>query len=141
MKQNYLGTLEGDENDKIELECSVQDEDAECDWYFAGEVSRNFSFTHSFLRLFSIENSSGIRSSEKYEVISYGKVRKLVVKKLHPIYDKGKYECKTGVMTTTCDVSVRRKDLFPFEISSLRFKFFFLAALCIERGLKDVDTC
>jgi len=33
------GTLESDENDKIELECSVQDEDAECDWYFAGEVS------------------------------------------------------------------------------------------------------
>jgi hypothetical protein len=33
------GTLEGDEGDKIELECSVQDEDAECDWYFAGEVS------------------------------------------------------------------------------------------------------
>jgi hypothetical protein len=32
-------SLEGDENDKIELECSVQDEDAECDWYFAGEVS------------------------------------------------------------------------------------------------------
>jgi hypothetical protein len=31
--------LEGDEKDKIELECSVQDEDAECDWYFAGEVS------------------------------------------------------------------------------------------------------
>jgi hypothetical protein len=35
-------TLEGDENDKIELECSVQDEDAECDWYFAGEVSFPF---------------------------------------------------------------------------------------------------
>ena len=33
--------LEGDENDKIELECSVQDEDAECDWYYAGEVSRS----------------------------------------------------------------------------------------------------
>ena len=33
------GTMEGDENDKIELECSVQDEDAECEWYFAGEVS------------------------------------------------------------------------------------------------------
>jgi len=32
-------TLETDENDKIELECTVQDEDAECDWSFAGEVS------------------------------------------------------------------------------------------------------
>jgi len=46
---------------------------------------------------------------DKYEVISYGKVRKLVVKKLNPATDKGKYECKTGVMTTACDVSVRRK--------------------------------
>ena len=33
-------TLEADENDKIELECTVQDEDAECDWFFAGEVSQ-----------------------------------------------------------------------------------------------------
>ncbi len=33
------GTLEADEDDKIELECTVQDEDAECDWFFAGEVS------------------------------------------------------------------------------------------------------
>ncbi len=36
-------SLEGDENDKLELECSVQDEDAECDWYFAGEVSEIFT--------------------------------------------------------------------------------------------------
>ncbi len=34
------GTLEADEDDKIELECTVQDEDAECDWFFAGEVSQ-----------------------------------------------------------------------------------------------------
>lgn len=32
-------SLEADENDMIELECTVQDEDAECDWFFAGEVS------------------------------------------------------------------------------------------------------
>ncbi len=49
-------------------------------------------------------------SPDKYEIISYGKVRKLVVKKLHPVKDKGKYECKTGVMTTACDVSIRRKN-------------------------------
>jgi len=41
-------------------------------------------------------------------VISYGKVRKLVIKKLHPTDDKGRYECKTGVMTTGCEVSIRR---------------------------------
>lgn len=43
------------------------------------------------------------------------------MKNLHPIHDKGKYECKTGVMTTHCDVIVR-------------------AALAIEKGLKDVDA-
>lgn len=32
-------SLEADENEQIELECTVQDEDAECDWFFAGEVS------------------------------------------------------------------------------------------------------
>lgn len=31
--------MEADENNKIELECTVQDEDAECDWYANGEVS------------------------------------------------------------------------------------------------------
>ncbi|CAF4189098.1 unnamed protein product [Rotaria sp. Silwood2] len=96
-------TLEGDENDKIELECSVQDEDAECDWFFAGDKI--------------LPNTN----PDKYEIISYGKVRKLVVKKLNPNNDKGKYECKTGVMSTACDVGVR-------------------PALRIERGLKDVDT-
>lgn len=32
-------TLEGDPGDTIELECTVQDEDADCEWSFAGEVS------------------------------------------------------------------------------------------------------
>jgi hypothetical protein len=35
-----------------------------------------------------------------------------VVKNLRPGVDKGKYECKTGVMTTACEVSVRRKRKF-----------------------------
>ncbi|CAF1142161.1 unnamed protein product [Rotaria sordida] len=96
-------TLEGDENDKIELECTVQDEDAECEWYFNGE------------RLLPE------LTPDKHEEISYGKVRKLVIKKLHPDRDKGKYECKTGVMTTSCDLTVR-------------------PALRIERGLKDTNA-
>ena len=64
-----------------------------------------------------------------------------MVKKLHPYDDKGKYDCKTGVMTTHCDVSIRRmfcwRTTLIFEtkiISSV------LAALRIEKGLKDVDT-
>ena len=32
-------TLEGDPGDTIELECTVQDEDADCEWSFAGDVS------------------------------------------------------------------------------------------------------
>ena len=35
----------------IELECTVQDEDAECDWFFAGEVSA-FTYSHSSSLLF-----------------------------------------------------------------------------------------
>ena len=77
-------------------------------------------------------------SPEKYEIFSYGKVRKLIVKKLHPIDDKGKYECKTGVMTTACDVNVRRKICLKFIISHKTFVF--TAALRLERGLKDVNT-
>jgi hypothetical protein len=56
--------LEANEDDKIELECTVQDEDAECDWSFAGEVSRNFFLYPLFLRSSSIENCSGSKSSE-----------------------------------------------------------------------------
>jgi hypothetical protein len=55
-------------------------------------------------------------SPDKYEIISYGKVRKLVVKKLHSVDDKGKYECKTGVMSIACEVSVKRKIVWLFEI-------------------------
>ncbi|CAF4579023.1 unnamed protein product [Rotaria sp. Silwood1] len=95
--------MEGDENNKIELECSVQDEDAECEWFIHGE------------RIFPELNP------DKYEEISYGKVRKLVVKKLKPNSDTGKYDCKTGVMTTSCDVLVR-------------------PALRIEQRLKDTDA-
>ncbi len=47
-------------------------------------------------------------------MISYGKVRKLVIKKLNPTDDKGRYECKTGVMTTGCEVSVRRMYMLCF---------------------------
>ena len=31
-------TIEVDPNESVELECSVQDEDAECEWFLAGEV-------------------------------------------------------------------------------------------------------
>ncbi|CAF4156732.1 unnamed protein product, partial [Adineta steineri] len=96
-------TLEGDENDKIELECSVQDEDAECDWFFEGEKILPELYP------------------DRYEIISYGKVRKMVIKKLSPTEDKGRYECKTGVMSTHCDVSIK-------------------PALRIEKGLKDIDA-
>ncbi|CAF4088504.1 unnamed protein product, partial [Adineta steineri] len=64
-------TLEGDENDKIELECSVQDEDAECDWFFEGEKILPELYP------------------DKYEIISYGKVRTLVIKKLSSTEDLG----------------------------------------------------
>ncbi|CAF4398909.1 unnamed protein product, partial [Adineta steineri] len=45
----------------------------------------------------------------------------MVIKKLSPTEDKGRYECKTGVMSTHCDVSIK-------------------PALRIEKGLKDIDA-
>lgn len=35
--------IEVDEHDTIEMECTVQDEDAECEWSFAGEVGNSFA--------------------------------------------------------------------------------------------------
>ena len=55
-------TLEGDEGDKIELECSVQDEDAECEWYFAGEVSSINPTSYFQSLLFPIENPAWAKS-------------------------------------------------------------------------------
>jgi len=95
-------TLEGDPGETIELECSVQDEDAECEWSFAGEI---------------IEPNA---DPSKYEIVSFDKIRKLIVKNLQP-KDKGRFECKTGVMTTHCDVTVR-------------------PPLSIARGLKDIEA-
>lgn len=66
------------------------------------------------------------------------------MKKLNPNEDKGKYECKTGVMSTVCDVAIRRKIWFLKEnISFNRLSGFFSflsAALRIEEGLKDVKA-
>ncbi|CAF1165631.1 unnamed protein product [Adineta steineri] len=69
-------TLEGDQNDKIELECNVQDEYAKCDWYFESEKILRELYP------------------DGYEIISYGNVCKLVIKKSSPIEDTEKYECK-----------------------------------------------
>lgn len=58
-------TLESDENNKVELECTVQDEDAECDWYFNGEVSFIISTLYLmiyFVGLVLLETSSRFKS-------------------------------------------------------------------------------
>ncbi|CAF0980495.1 unnamed protein product [Adineta steineri] len=93
----------GDENDKIELECSVQNEDVEYDWYFEGEKILSELYP------------------DRYEIILYEKVRKLVIKKLSPTEDKGRYKCKTGAMTIHCDVSIK-------------------PAVRIEKRSKDIDA-
>ena len=108
--------LEVDENDRVELECSVQDEDAECDWFYEGEVSskrKSFSFFSHWFPSQKIDLDS---HPGKYEIISTGKIRKLIINNASPVTDKGKYECKTGVMTTSCNLTARGKICFIGEI-------------------------
>ncbi|CAF1322095.1 unnamed protein product [Adineta steineri] len=95
-------TLEGNENAKIELECSVQDENAECDWYFESEKILPELY------------------SDRYEIISYAKVRKMIIKKLSPTEDKERYECKTDVMSTPWDVSMKRMIIICFLIEGFQ---------------------
>ena len=51
-------TIEVDPNESVELECSVQDEDAECEWFLAGEVgvdrATHTVFVFSFARKSSL---------------------------------------------------------------------------------------
>ena len=54
-------TLEGDPGETIELECSVQDEDAECEWSFAGEVSEVECDPRAFISSFRSSNRMPIR--------------------------------------------------------------------------------
>ena len=44
---------------------------------------------------------------DKYEVIVSGQKRKLVIKNCDPKKDRGRYECKCGVSTTSTSLSVK----------------------------------
>lgn len=81
--------IEANENQNAEIECEIEDEDAECDWYFDGK---------------KIDPAD---EPDKYDVVVNGLKRKLIVKKADPKRDRGRYECKCGVVTTGTELFVK----------------------------------
>ncbi|KAI0982140.1 hypothetical protein GJ496_002986, partial [Pomphorhynchus laevis] len=78
------------EKECIVLEVEVEDLEAECEWYFKGEMITPEDF-----------------KSGKYEIVVDGFRRIMRVNDADPVKDAGFYECRTGVMTTDCQVSVQ----------------------------------
>lgn len=89
--------IEGLEDQNIELECEIEDDDAECDWY--------------------INDDKIDPKDPKYEVIITGRTRKLIIKKCDPKSDRGHYVCRCGVSTTTASMGVKPalKFVHPLE--------------------------
>ena len=94
--------LEGDEGMSCEIECEIEDPDAECDWYFEGEKIVPEKEPH------------------KYDVVVNDTKRKLIIKKCDPHKDRGRVECKCGVVTTGTE-------------------FFVRPALKVVKGLSDLE--
>jgi hypothetical protein len=105
-------TVEGDEGLTAEIECEIEDRDAECDWYFEGKKIVPEDEPH------------------KYDVVVNDTKRKLIIKKCDPHTDRGRVECKCGVVTTGCEFFVRPalkvvKGLHVIKKSSLLLPVFF----------------
>jgi hypothetical protein len=83
--------VEGNEGQNGELECEIEDEDAECDWYVDGKKI----------------DLNDEAMAKKYDIVVNGLKRKLVVKKCDPKTDRGRYECKCGVVTTGTEFFVK----------------------------------
>lgn len=81
--------VEGNEGHTGEIECEIEDPEADCEWYFDGK---------------KIEPDE---HPEKYEIVVDGLKRKLLIKKCDPNTDRGRYECKCGVVTTGTEFFVR----------------------------------
>ncbi|KAF8560708.1 hypothetical protein P879_09575 [Paragonimus westermani] len=79
------------ENDEVvALECEVSDRDAEVSWF---------------------KNDQPIVASEKYEILSEKRVKRILKIKKILCDDDAEYTCKVAKKTTTCHLNVRRK--FP----------------------------
>lgn len=81
--------VEGDEGMTAEIECEIEDRDAECEWYFEGK------------KIVPEDDP------QKYDVVVNDTKRKLIIKKCDPNKDRGRIECKCGVVTTGTEFFVR----------------------------------
>ncbi len=57
------------------------------------------------------------QDAEKYEVVVNGLRRKLIIKKCDPKTDRGRYECKCGVVTTGTEFFVKPALKFVKELT------------------------
>lgn len=81
--------MEAQEDTNLELDCEIEDEDAECEWYF------------------NDEKINPEDHPDKYEIVVSGLKRKLIIKKCDPKKDRGHYMCKCGVSTTSTAIGVK----------------------------------
>lgn len=81
--------VESNEGHSGELECEIEDPDAECEWFFEGK------------------KIDPTEEPDKYEIQINGTKRKLIVKKSDLKRDVGRYECKCGVVTTGTELFVK----------------------------------
>lgn len=81
--------MEGDEGLTAEIECEIEDRDAEVDWYFEGK------------KIVPEDDP------QKYDLVVNDTKRKLIIKKCDPNLDRGRIECKCGVVTTGTEFFVR----------------------------------
>ena len=80
--------VEAHEYHNGEIECEIEDPDAECEWFYEGK------------------KIDPVEDKDKYEIVINDTKRKLIVKKASP-QDRGRYECKCGVVTTGTELFVR----------------------------------
>ncbi|CAF0846330.1 unnamed protein product [Brachionus calyciflorus] len=92
--------VEANEYCNGELECEIEDPDAECDWYFEGK------------------KIDPVEDADKYEIVINDTKRKLIVKKSNA-KDRGRYECKCGVVTTGTELFVRPALKFVKELKDM----------------------
>ena len=92
--------LEANEYQSCEIECEIEDENADCDWHFEGK------------------RIDAEDEPDKYEVIASGLKRKLIIKKSDPKKDRGRYECKCGVVTTSTELFVKPALKFVRELAN-----------------------
>ncbi|KAL7668242.1 hypothetical protein ACOME3_008952 [Neoechinorhynchus agilis] len=92
------------EHDDLVLEVEVEDPEAECEWFYQGEVINQDIMT------------------DKYTFISDGHIRKMIIHNSDPSLHSGKYECRTGVMSTFTNTQVKPALKIKQGLSNVQIK-------------------